>query len=204
MNAEIRAKSEYRSSLRSKALIRKALLDLLEEKSFDKITITDVAKRADVNRGTFYLHYKDVSEVLKHIALSFVDELFDKIEELDIERVIENPELVFSIISEFLSKDFEFYQKLIELDTVGFVLNEALERGKGYFLPYIKSRKELYVKQPEIVVNYILAGTISVYCDILRGKIDVTLEESPSYLGHLARSLVAAHINTSLTATVAE
>lgn len=55
------AKAEYRSSLRSKKLIINALVDLLDEKPLDKITVTDIVKKADINRGTFYAHYENVS-----------------------------------------------------------------------------------------------------------------------------------------------
>ena len=47
-------KKEYRSALRSRKMIRQAFFELLKEKSFEKITVTDVVKKADVNRSTFY------------------------------------------------------------------------------------------------------------------------------------------------------
>ena len=50
------AKAEYRSAIRSRKLINEALADLLTEKPLDKITVTDVVSRADINRGTFYAH----------------------------------------------------------------------------------------------------------------------------------------------------
>ena len=59
-----RRKAEYRSSSRSKLLIRNALVSLMQEKPFEKITVTDIVKRADINRGTFYAHYKDSRQVL--------------------------------------------------------------------------------------------------------------------------------------------
>ena len=45
-------KKEYRSAIRSRRLIRAALLELLQEKKFEKITVTDIVKRADINRST--------------------------------------------------------------------------------------------------------------------------------------------------------
>ena len=41
------AKAEYRSSLRSKKLITDALVELLDEKTLDKITVTDIVKKAE-------------------------------------------------------------------------------------------------------------------------------------------------------------
>ena len=61
------AKAEYRSAIRSRKLINEALADLLTEKPLDKITVTDVVSRADINRGTFYAHYKDIPDVVDHL-----------------------------------------------------------------------------------------------------------------------------------------
>ena len=70
------AKAEYRSAIRSRKLINEALVDLLLEKQLDKITVTDVVKRAEINRGTFYAHYKDIKDVINH----WVEEAFSSCE----------------------------------------------------------------------------------------------------------------------------
>ncbi|MDR1620280.1 MAG: TetR/AcrR family transcriptional regulator [Clostridiales bacterium] len=47
--------------------LRESLLKLVREKSVDKITVTDICKEADINRGTFYTHYKDAYDLLQSI-----------------------------------------------------------------------------------------------------------------------------------------
>lgn len=44
---------------RTRKLIRDALISLLMEKSFESISVQDIAERATVNRATFYAHYTD-------------------------------------------------------------------------------------------------------------------------------------------------
>ena len=39
--------------------IREAFFALLAEVGFAKMTVADICRRADINRGTFYLHYED-------------------------------------------------------------------------------------------------------------------------------------------------
>lgn len=58
-------------------------LELLNQKSFTKITVTEICKNAEINRGTFYLHYYDIHDVLSDIfndmtqdMLTTVDHLF--------------------------------------------------------------------------------------------------------------------------------
>ena len=53
-------KKNYRNAVRSKKMIRQACLELLQEKPCEKITVTDIVARADLNRSTFYAHYPDI------------------------------------------------------------------------------------------------------------------------------------------------
>ena len=62
---------------RSRAWMRAALMDLIAEKDYAKITITDITTRAGLSRPTFYLHYKSKDEILiihsrriRHLFLS--------------------------------------------------------------------------------------------------------------------------------------
>ena len=46
---------------RTKAMLRAALTELLKTKPVNEISVTELTRLADVNRGTFYSHYKDIS-----------------------------------------------------------------------------------------------------------------------------------------------
>ncbi len=60
-------KTESRRVKMTKRMIQKALLELLEERPLEKITVTDVCKLADVNRSTFYANYVDIQQLLREI-----------------------------------------------------------------------------------------------------------------------------------------
>lgn len=68
------SKSDRRSR-RSQQLLFRALLELILEKGYENVFITDITARADVARGTFYLHFKDKDELL----LSSFDQLSETI-----------------------------------------------------------------------------------------------------------------------------
>lgn len=52
-----------RRKIRTKRLLRDALLELIGEKGMQRVTVSDLTEKAGVNRGTFYLHYKDVIDM---------------------------------------------------------------------------------------------------------------------------------------------
>lgn len=60
---------------KSQEAIKKAVTELMSEKSFDDITIQDIANRADVNRGTIYLHYTDKYDLLDKMIEEHINNL---------------------------------------------------------------------------------------------------------------------------------
>lgn len=55
--------------------LRRALTVLLLEKSFSEITVREVSELADVNRGTFYTHYRDTTDLLRQLEAAFLEKL---------------------------------------------------------------------------------------------------------------------------------
>ncbi len=64
---------ENRRTKMTKMLFRTALTELMQEKSFSKITVKDICERADLNRTTFYKHYNDQEEILKEIESDLIE-----------------------------------------------------------------------------------------------------------------------------------
>lgn len=54
----------------------KALITLLEKKSFEYITIREICETAGVNRSTFYLHYENTFDLLKETTVHITDSFF--------------------------------------------------------------------------------------------------------------------------------
>ena len=66
---------EDRRAVKTKRAIRKAFLELLEQKNINRISVVEISKLADLGRGTFYLHYKDVYELMEHLENELIDNL---------------------------------------------------------------------------------------------------------------------------------
>lgn len=68
MNTEKVRKTDRRT-LYTRMVVKESLLKLLSEKDYGNITVADICREAELNRGTFYLHYNNIPQV--------VEELFD-------------------------------------------------------------------------------------------------------------------------------
>ena len=61
-----------RRTARTRNLLGDALIELIQEKPFDSVTVQDVLDRAGVGRSTFYVHYKDKDDLFFSDAGSFL------------------------------------------------------------------------------------------------------------------------------------
>ena len=63
-----RIKREDRRTVYTKNVIKDAMLGLLEDQPFEKITVAALCRQAEIVRTTFYLHYDGLTDVLKELA----------------------------------------------------------------------------------------------------------------------------------------
>ncbi|WP_042197114.1 TetR/AcrR family transcriptional regulator [Paenibacillus camerounensis] len=62
--------------LRTRQLLKNALIELLEEMDIEKISVNRIAERAGINRVTFYLHYRDLPDMLERMADEMVEDIY--------------------------------------------------------------------------------------------------------------------------------
>lgn len=65
---------------RTKKALTNSLLELLKEKPLGKITVRELTQLADINRGTFYLHYKDILDLYCSIKNDFLNQLMEAVQ----------------------------------------------------------------------------------------------------------------------------
>ncbi|WP_456265682.1 MULTISPECIES: TetR/AcrR family transcriptional regulator [unclassified Bacillus (in: firmicutes)] len=64
-----------RRTIKTKRAIRESFLELLKEKDVQQITVSELSRKADLGRGTFYLHYQDVFDLYEQLEKELFDQL---------------------------------------------------------------------------------------------------------------------------------
>ncbi|MGN1402285.1 MAG: TetR/AcrR family transcriptional regulator [Bacillus sp. (in: firmicutes)] len=109
-----------RRVMRTRRMLRDALTELMEEKGFDAISVSDITAKADINRGTFYLHYKDKFDLLEQNANELIAEI-KKIkdvspmpkEKLQDRDLLTKPSIYMVSLFEYVQENAEFMKVLL-------------------------------------------------------------------------------------------
>lgn len=131
----------------TKKIIREEFLDLLLEKDITKVTVTDIAEAADINRGTFYKYYQNPYDLLQHIEKEFINEILDtiQIDKLPLENWLETILIILQKnknLSQLILANTSSKHLLTELLEV--VKPEAFQRFQYYFKQSSEEELELY------------------------------------------------------------
>ena len=123
---------------RTKAAIFNAVLDLSIENGCDKMTVLELCKRADINKSTFYLHYKSIDDCVQKCFSAILKEVENVSKQINYNDIKENPKpFVDKLIDEILKaedyycrfKDSKIYGASIRLLKENYVKNICEHNG---------------------------------------------------------------------------
>jgi AcrR family transcriptional regulator len=169
---------------RTRDTLGDALIELMQEKAFDEITVQEVLDRAGVGRSTFYAHYRDKDDLF----LSDVEDFFGMMSTLltrrgaSVDRVAPVAELLTHI-----SDVREFYAATVASGKV----QDVLELGQGFFARSIEERLMLANVEMEPMQlkahSHALAGALLA---LLNWWIDHGMAEQPQAMDALFHRMV--------------
>ena len=98
---------------RTEAKIKAAYTRIVKAKGFDALTVSDLAREADINRGTFYMHYVDKFDLRQQLIDNTIDELTSILipkdasaDALEIGDIIRTDDIVEAL--RYIKRDYEF------------------------------------------------------------------------------------------------
>ena len=74
---------------KTRAAIKSAFIELRKKKTIEKITVTELAKLAEINKATFYLHYSDIYSLADEMEDEVIDDILSEIPGLN--RFMDEP-----------------------------------------------------------------------------------------------------------------
>lgn len=181
------AEKEDRRVRKTKKLMTDALARLLMQKPLSAISVREIAELADINRGTFYLHYRDIYDMARQLQ----DEIIEKFNRIvDSHAHSESTDEIFPLLTEL----FSLLAENAELARV-----MTGKNGDAAFMDKLKSivrekcladaRTMFNIKNAddfEYFYNYIVSGCIGVCHAWLAGG----MKETPARMAAIVENMI--------------
>lgn len=151
---------------RTKVALRKAFCDLLEETPAYGISVTNLTKKANVSRVTFYIHYKDMPDFIEKVCdWVLSDMVWPPAAEMNVFN-IENAELIFTKQAESVKENAVLFKALLGDNGPNYFWDRFVEVIEAEYYVYLeKSKKEYTEQQKKDIVKYISAGKLVLLID---------------------------------------
>ena len=179
-------RKEYRSAVRSRRLIRSAFLELLRQKPYEKITVTDIVTAADINRSTFYAHYPDVRGLVEEIVGEAITHSTELADSLNIREFLADPMPFLRELTSYGTDNKELYALLCRSEFAQRQM-EQLKRTLIDSAMQSPAFPESVRSSPEfrIHISFFVGGVLSLYVMWLQGELDCSVEDITSQLSQL-------------------
>lgn len=148
--------------LKTKTNIKNAYMRLTVENRHEKITVSQIAEKANVNRSTFYLHYADTAAVATDIEKEISAKITNYLDCFDIADVYGSACRIFTNLSSALDEDalLSNYLLILSKEPANILETIFTEKTTAAML-----RAYPYLTESELVfpVTFVSAGVISTY-----------------------------------------
>jgi AcrR family transcriptional regulator len=164
-----------------------ALVELIQEKPIDDVTVQEVLDRASVGRSTFYLHFRDKNDLLLSQLEKFLEMMSTtlSIRKEESHRVVPVAEM-FAHIGNSQNK---VYRALADSGR----LNDFFDLAQGYFARGIEQRLRESRRLPKVPQSELTARAVALagsLLSLLRWWLDRGAKEPPSDMDQLFHRIV--------------
>lgn len=185
--------------IKTRRTIRNALVDLMSEKELSAVTISELSARAEINRKTFYRHYRTISDVVSELENEILSE-FSEIIKNGNDSLL-NIGAVFRDISALVERRRDFFVRLMtynhDLFNNGKI--KAMLR-KTLSVSLRKAGAAMGEQSIKAVSEFLISGVLALYADWFdnncEGSLDFITEISVNMAtGGLGSFLSAAELS---------
>lgn len=145
-------------SIYTEKIIKETILEMLQTKPINKITVSSVCKVAEINRGTFYLHYRDCLDVLEQLQEEFCNKVIKFLEE---NKNSNHLDIILNLhqINESNTDDYLIFMRT-DLPMRSF--KKLTDYGKSLIVDEICSKSSLSREEADWIAHYMLSASIGM------------------------------------------
>lgn len=151
-------------------MLEEAFTSLLATKPYEKITVSDITRKADLNRGTFYAHFKSVDDLMRQTMDDITEKISTSFAPMLGDDFFDDPMPLLNKMGEFINENLSLTKKLVDSDRLEPLLSALFERIKKVLRERARSYFPNQGTVPLKIADYIVGGIVNVYGDWLRGN----------------------------------
>lgn len=165
----------------TKHMLKDSLLQLMETKSIQKISVCELCKNAGINRATFYNHYTMPSDILREIGNDMADEIQTLLKEKKPKSNTSLQDKV-ELVCSYLQKNKQTAKLLFQNNTPESEFAVKLIRGQEQWETVCSSLTSMYGEDgKDLMLTFLVHGA---YCMITKWLLD-DIKRTPKEMGKL-------------------
>ena len=153
---------------RTRSSVMAAMRELVLEKDYDDITVTEIARRAGVDRKTFYLHYPSKDALLRALERQQADTLLAALHEATHPGEAASVEHVCEALDRLLADDLPLFRRVASNPSYRFLMMEVREAVRDAIAASMRTLFEVEDGVAGLAAEFYASGVVATYIAWLR------------------------------------
>ena len=147
-----------RRTLYTRQTIKNVFLEELKRTSYGKMTVSEICKKAEINRGTFYLHYLDLDDVLDDIFTGFLSGTTSLVDHV----LCPLKETCTYPFCQKIQLETHYQPLFMDELTAAKLLKKFADTGKETFVTYLMQNSHLTFEEAEAIFYFQMNGCLAI------------------------------------------
>ena len=171
----MKVKNANHSSQKTRNIIKKTFAEMLsEKKELAKISVSELVRRADINRGTFYSHYDDIYAVAEDYENELISLFFSNAELIASTKTGKFIDLMF----EYIKRNDEIYRMLCKSNDFVMIMQKFMRLAANKIIEIINASPEIVEREfISLEVNSFIEGFMFEYVKCCRDASENTIDD---------------------------
>ena len=172
---------------KTRSALKSALTTLMKQKTINSISVKELTDLADINRGTFYLHYKDVSDLLSQSEDDLLDELMATVDAFPADIIKNDPATLFGGLYRLCLANADMVRILISENGDIKFLNKLKKLLRDKCLnDWSNNLRKMGLEHFDAYYSFIVGGCLS----LLQYWFSDGMKETPEELAEITASFI--------------
>lgn len=169
--------------IKTKNALYYALIDLLKEKTFEEIKVSNICEKAYVNRSTFYAHYKDKYELFVDLINSLKDSFKSELKSIEEDNLKDYYLKMIKVFLNHIEGKEDIYKSILVNNRSSIIIDMIYDTAKEDINERANNNDKGVPN--DVFTSYYLGGVVNIVIEWFKNNKKYSKEQMIEYLDKL-------------------
>lgn len=160
----------------TRSVLKQSLMTILENKPISSVTVKEICDKADINRSTFYTHYRDSYDLLVKIEEEIIEDLYQYLKQYESSLDEEGEKMTIKLL-EYIADNQSMFKVLLNQNAEPGFEKKLNDVAKQFLIHHWIRKHVPDERESKYLSTFVVSGAIHVIKDWIQQDLDHSIPD---------------------------